>query len=58
MDSKRKMIIAISAFAMVLLATVVAVVAVLAANQVTVNSNIKISYTASSLIAGTIKTEY
>jgi len=45
MSAKKKMIIAISAFAMVVLAAVVAVVAVLAAQNVTVKSSITISYT-------------
>lgn len=45
MKTKRKMIIAISAFAMVILAGVVAVVAVLAASNVTVNSSLTIKYT-------------
>lgn len=51
MSSKKKMIIAISAFAMVVLAAVVAVVAVLAAQQVTVKNSIKISYTVTDVVA-------
>jgi len=54
MNSKRKMIVAISAFAMLLLATVVAVVAVLAAQQVSVTSKINISYTADANVIGSI----
>ena len=57
MDSKKKMIIAISAFAMVILAAVVGVVAVLAAQQVTVKSSISVSYTASE-VAGTVTAKY
>ena len=51
MSSKKKMIIAISAFAMVVLAAVVAVVAVLAASSVTVKSSLTINYTVSDVVA-------
>lgn len=51
MDSKKKMIIAISAFAMVILAAIVAVVAVLAAQQVTIKSSINVTYTSSEVAA-------
>lgn len=51
MKTKRKMIIAISALAMVILAGVVAVVAVLAASSVTVNSTLKIKYTVADVEA-------
>ena len=57
MSSKKKMIVAISAFAMVILAAVVAVVAVLAAQQVTVQSSISVSYT-SQEVAGTVTAKY
>ena len=51
MSSKKKMIIAISAFAMVVLAAVVAVVAVLAAQNVTIKSQIGIKYTVDDVVA-------
>ena len=51
MKTKRKMIIAISALAMVILAGVVAVVAVLAAQNVTVKSNLTIKYSVSDIAA-------
>ena len=51
MNAKRKMIIAISAFAMVVLATVVAVIAVLAAQNVTIQSSINVTYTSSEVAA-------
>lgn len=51
MNAKRKMIIAISAFAMVILATVVAVVAVLAAQSVTIQSSINVTYSVTDVIA-------
>lgn len=51
MDSKRKMIVAISAFAMVILATVVAIVAVLAASNVTVQSSVSVSYSVTDVVA-------
>ena len=58
MKTKRKMIIAISAFAMVLLAGVVAVVAVLAASNVTVKSNVSITYTADANVMGKVTAKY
>ena len=54
MDSKKKMIISISAVAMVILAAVVAVVAVLAAQQVTIKSSVNISYEAGANVIGTV----
>lgn len=51
MNAKKKMIIAISAFAMVILAAVVAVVAVLAAQNVTVKSSLNVSYTVNDVVA-------
>ena len=51
MSAKKKMIIAISAFSMVLLATIIAVVAVLAAQQVTVKSSLTVNYAVSDVIA-------
>ena len=51
MSSKKKMIIAISAFAMVVLAAVVAVVAVLAAQNVTIKSQISVKYTVDDVVA-------
>ncbi len=57
MDSKKKMIISISAVALVILAAVVAVVAVLAAQQVTIKSSINVTYTTSE-VAGTVTAQY
>ena len=57
MNSKKKIIIAVSALAMVLIASVVAVVAVLAAQQVTVQSNVQIVYTTKE-IQGSISAYY
>ncbi len=45
MSSKKKIIISVSALALVIVAAIVAVVAVLAAQQVTLKSNVSISYT-------------
>lgn len=58
MDSKKKMIIAISAFAMLIVATVVAVVAVLAAQQVTIKSTVNIQYTADANVIGSVTASY
>ena len=44
MNSKKKMIISISAFALVLISTVVSIVAVLAAQNVTIKNNLTVSY--------------
>ena len=57
MSSKKKMIIAISSFAMIILAAVVAVVAVMAAQNVTIKSSINVTYT-SSEIAGKVTASY
>ena len=57
MRTKRKMILAISAFAMLILASVVGVVAVLAAQNVTVNSKVKITYS-SIEFEGTVDASY
>ena len=57
MNSKKKMIIAISAFAMVILAAVVAVVAVLAAQQVTVKSSFTVTYSVDDIF-GFAKASY
>lgn len=46
MNSRKKLIISLSALAFVVVAAVVAVVAVLAATQQTINSAVKVSYTA------------
>ncbi len=51
MGSKKKMIIAISAFALVVIATVISVVAVLAATSVTLTTNVTVSYTVSDVVA-------
>ena len=51
MNSKKKIIIAVSAFALVLLATIVSVVAVLAAQNVTVRNTITIQYTVVDVVA-------
>lgn len=52
MDSKKKMIISISAVAMVILAAIVAVVAVLAAQQVTIKSSVDVTYNATDIYGG------
>ena len=44
MNSKRKMIVAVGALAMVVLAAVVAIVAVLATRNITIKSNVTVSY--------------
>ena len=54
MDSKKKIIISLSAFIVVLVATVVAVVSVLAAQNVKVTSGVNISYRAGANVMGTI----
>ena len=54
MDTKKKLIISASAFVVVLVATIVAVVSVLAATKVTVNSNVNITYTANGDVLGSI----
>jgi len=54
MDSKKKMIIAISSCALVVIAVVIAVVAVLAAQTVTVKNSISIGYHAGSNVRGTV----
>ncbi len=51
MSSKKKMIIAICAFALVVVATIVSVVAVLAAQSVTINSTINVQYTSNEVAA-------
>ena len=57
MDSKKKMIIAVSSFAMVVLAAIVAVVAVLAAQSVTIKSTININYSVEDVF-GSAKVSY
>ena len=51
MESKRKMIISITIFAVAILAVVITIVSVLAAQNVTVNSSINITYTSDKIIA-------
>ncbi len=58
MDSKKKMLIAIGAFAMVILAVVVAVIAVMAAQQVSIKSQVNISYTADAHVIGSVSASY
>ena len=58
MGSKRKVIVAVSALAMVILGAVIAVVAVLAAQDVTVQSSINITYQANMDVVGSISAEY
>ena len=53
MNSKKKLIVALSSLCFVLVAAVVTVVAVLAAAQQTITSNINVTYTASQ-IAGSV----
>ncbi len=57
MSSKKKMIIAICAFALVVVATIVSVVAVLAAQRVTIKSSINISYNVEHIF-GSAKVSY
>ena len=57
MSSKKKMIIAISAFALVVVATVVSVVAVLAAQNVAINSSISVTFNAKEVF-GFAKVDY
>ena len=57
MNAKRKMIISITALGVVLLAAIVAVVAVLAAQSVTIKSSINVSYNADKII-GTVTAQY
>ena len=45
MNSKKKIVVAISAFALIIMATIVSVVAVLAAQKVTITSSVSVSYT-------------
>ena len=58
MGSKKKMLIAIGAFAMIILAVVVAVIAVLAAQQVSIKSQVNISYTADASVKGSVSAIY
>lgn len=57
MDSKRKMIISITIFAVAILAIIITIVSVLAAQNVTVNSSINFTYTADK-IKGTVAGYY
>jgi len=58
MSSKKKLIISLSSFIVVLLAAVIAVVAVLAATSASVKSGITITYTVSPEITGTVTYNY
>lgn len=53
MNSKKKIIIAVSALAMIVLASVVAVVAVLAAQRVTLNNSITVEYKVKDVVCDT-----
>lgn len=57
MNSKKKLIVALSTLCCVLVAAVVTVVAVLAATQQTLTSNVTVTYTATE-IAGSVKANY
>lgn len=57
MDSRKKMVIALSSLAVIILAGVVAIAAVLAAQNITIKSAVNVSYTANE-IAGTVTAKY
>ena len=57
MSSKKKLIIAVCAFSLIILASVVSIVAVLAAQKVTINSTINVTYT-SQEVAGKVTAQY
>jgi hypothetical protein len=57
MNAKKKLIITACSFAMVILAAVVAIIAVLAAQNVTIKSSINITYSADD-IYGSVRTSY
>ena len=58
MGSKKKMLIAIGAFAMIILAVVIAVIAVLAAQQVSIKSQVNITYVADAQVKGSVSATY
>lgn len=58
MGSKKKMAIAISSVAILILAVIIGVVAVLAAQQVSIKSSVNISYTAGANVKGSISATY
>ena len=58
MRTKRKMALAISAFVMLILAGVVSVVAVLAAQNVTLKSSVKVTFTAGANVMGAVTARY
>ena len=58
MNAKRKIIISVCAFALIVVATVVSVIAVLAAQNVTVKTSLNIQYTAASNVIGKVKASY
>lgn len=51
MNAKRKIIISVCAFALIVVATVVSVIAVLAAQQVTIQSSVSVTYTVVDVVA-------
>ena len=57
MNSKKKLIIAFSAFALIVISGIISVVAVLAAQNVTIKSNISVTYT-SHEVAGVVTAHY
>lgn len=58
MDSKRKLIVAIVAVVMLFLGAAIAVVAVIAAQNVVVNNGITINYNATGVIGAEVKAQY
>ena len=54
MNSKKKVVVAIIALAMLILAAIIAVVAVLAAQQVSITSQVNISYKAGAEVIGSV----
>ena len=57
MNAKRKIIISVCAFALIVVATIVSVIAVLAAQSVTVSSSVNVTYTTRE-VAGTVTAKY
>lgn len=58
MSTKKKFAISIATFAVVILAVVIAIVAVLAAQDVTVKSSVSITYTADAHVLGSMSASY
>ena len=58
MSSKKKVLVAIIALAMLILAAIIAIVAVLAAQQVSISSQVNISYKADAEVVGSVSANY